>query len=78
MTKRMSHQPRPAGICDAFRGGAGLRQASRPPAKPPRPAYERPAIPIPTVLLQAFGVTLLRLTLPPMATLSNRSRTLSP
>ncbi|GCA52777.1 hypothetical protein KGO5_05243 [Sinorhizobium sp. KGO-5] len=78
MTKRMSHQPRPAGICDAFRGGAGLPQATQHTAKPPMRACERPATSIPIVSLQAFGATLLRLTLPPMATLNNRSRTLSP
>ena len=78
MTKCMSHQPRPARIRDAFPGGAGLRQATQHTAKSPMRAYERPATPIPIVSLQAFGATLLQLTLPPIATLTNRSRTLSP
>lgn len=78
MTKYMSHQPRPARICDAFRGGAGLRQASQHTAKPPMPAHERPVSLIPVGPLQAFAETLLRLTLPPISTLKNRSRKLSP
>jgi hypothetical protein len=78
MTRSVSHQPRLARICDAFRGGAGLHQASQHTAKPPIPAYERPVTSIAIVSLQAFGASLLRLTLPPMASMNNRSRTLSP
>ncbi|MEY9536175.1 hypothetical protein ABIA19_006028 [Sinorhizobium fredii] len=78
MMRSISHQPTPARICDAFQGGAGLRHATQHTAKPPRRAHARPATPIPIDSLQAFGATLLRLTLPPIATLKNRSRTLSP
>lgn len=76
MRKCLSHQPKPARICDALRGGAGLPQPTQHTAKPPMPAYERPVIPI--ISLQAFGAILLQPTPPPIATLKHRNRKLSP
>jgi len=78
MTKCTSHRPKLARICDAFRGGAGMRQPTPHTAKSPMRAYERAATPIPIMSSQAFGATHLQPTLPPIATLTNGSRTLSP
>ena len=78
MTKCTSHRPKPAWICNVVRGGAGLPQATPAHCKSADASLRKAATPIPIVSSQAFEATHLQLTLPPIATLANGSRTLSP